>query len=575
MKKFLSILLTLAMMLSLIIVATLPTAAIDGEWTVVAQGKQEAEQIAEGSYSSVAGYHYDSEGFHLDAANWAYQTPWARFVSKQKVDLKEGVYMEIRIDEFNYSKGIDSWFNVMFTDEQVFTPGEATWGDASQNLIRPGNYNGTTYSQVAWYTGPFNFATFTEDLVGDVREEDHYFTVALSWDEANSTFAYTINGISAPESVITYLNEKWGGDESEAYVGFCFQHSVKGEGISCTLLKYGTSAETAQTPAGDDYADPIDNSANHVTAPIEENPSFDPGQPGIFMNGDFGSDIKDIPGSASGETLSVNEDGSMNVVAANKSSSTGVWTVRNSVSYDIADLPIAMIVTRNLCTCSEDDKDEGRCGAYESSNVYIMAGEQLNPEANCMTTATVSWDAYYIGEDSYLSIMVDTSDMEEIFSGRINAVRFDISNIITDVPGANVFDVCFVAFFASEDDANAYFENYLTSLGWEDPDADEETTTDAPAGDDTTVGGGEDVTNAPAGDDTTKAPEGDDTTNAPAGDDTTKAPEGDKKPEGTTAADDKDGDSKGGCGSVVGFGAIAIVAVASVAGFVSFKKKED
>ena len=77
MKKFLSILLTLAMMLSLIIVATLPTAAIDGEWTVVAQGKQETEQIGEDSYSSVAGYHYDNEGFHLDAANWAGHTPWA------------------------------------------------------------------------------------------------------------------------------------------------------------------------------------------------------------------------------------------------------------------------------------------------------------------------------------------------------------------------------------------------------------------------------------------------------------------------------------------------------------------
>jgi len=565
MKKFLSILLTLAMMLSLIIVATLPTAAIDGEWTVVAQGKQETEQIGEDSYSSVAGYHYDSEGFHLDAANWAGHTPWARFVSKQKVDLKDGVYMEIRIDEFNYSKGIDSWFNVMFTDEQVFTPGEATWGDASQNLIRPGNYNETTYSQVAWYTGPFNFATFTDNLVGDVREEDHYFTVALSWDEANTTFVYTINGISAPESVITYFNEKWGGDESEAYVGFCFQHNVKGESISCTLLKYGTSAEAAQAPAGDDYVNPTDYSTNYVTAPVVKNPSFDPGMPGIFMNGSLDSDIKNLPGSASGETITPNEDGSVKVVVPNSSSSMGAWIVENAVSYDIADLPVAMIVTRNLCTCSEEDKDEGRCCAYESSNVYLMTGDKLAADPSCMATASVSWDAYYIGEDSYLSIMLDTTDMEDMFSGRINSVRFDISGIRTDVPGANEFDVCFVAFFATEDDANAYFENYLTSLGWEDPDADEETTTVAPEG--TTVAP-EGTTVAPEG--TTVAPEG--TTVAPEG--TTAAPEGDKKPEGTTAAPDGD-KSRGGCGSVVGFGAIAIVAVASVAGFVSFKKKED
>ncbi len=43
----------------------------------------------------------------------------------------------------------------------------------------------------------------------------------------------------------------------------------------------------------------------------------------------------------------------------------------------------------------------------------------------------------------------------------------------------------------------------------------------------------------------------------------------------TTEAPETEAPAKSGCGSVVGFGAVAIVAVAAVAGMVSFKKKED
>ncbi len=66
---------------------------------------------------------------------------------------------------------------------------------------------------------------------------------------------------------------------------------------------------------------------------------------------------------------------------------------------------------------------------------------------------------------------------------------------------------------------------------------------------------------------TTAAPEG--TTATPEG--TTDAPEGTTAaPEGTTAAPEE----KGGCGSVVGFGAIAVVAIITAAGAISFKKKD-
>ena len=243
----------------------------------------------------------------------------------------------------------------------------------------------------------------------------------------------------------------------------------------------------------------------------------------------------------------------MKVVAQNSATSTGTWLVQNATSYAIEDLPIAMMVTRNLCTCSEEDlaDNNGICYASEESTVYLMTGEKLSADNECMTYAEVSWDAYVVGEDTYLSVMLDASDMGEVFSGRINGVRFDFKGVDITTPGANTFDICFVAFFATPEDANAYFEAYLTNLGWEDPNAgaDEETTEEETTVADETTVAGEDETTVAGEDETTVA--------------------------GGNNSGSTETPAKKGCKGVVGFGAVAVVAVATVAGFVSFKKKED
>ena len=531
----------MAMILSIVIIAAVPTSAVDGDWTVVARPEQERGELSEDKHESVAGYYYDATGFHMTAANWGGQTPLARFVSKAKIDLKDGVYMEIVIDEFT-SENVDCWYSIMLTDEQIAEPGKGFAGEAVENLIRP---NVPVPNTTTWYlTGDFkqqydpcdNVPVVKNDAKKDVLE------VAIAWEEG--TYTYTINGVSAPEVVITYMNQKWG-ENSEVYVGFCLQHTVKDGTVAASLVKYGHTKDDAAVPAGDDHEDPIDNSTNFVAAPVVENPTFEAGKPGIFMNGDVeGSDLKVIPTPVGGETITVNEDGSFSIVAANKCCPTGVWTVKNETSYAIEDLPIVMMVTKNLCTCTEDDKYDGLCGAMEESDVYLMTGDNLKPNDDFLVDASVSWDAYAVGDDTYLSMIVDASEMGSLFSGRINAVRFDIRNVNTSDPAASRFDVCFVAFFATEEDANAFFEAYLTNLGWENPDAGED---DVTTEEETT-----------AVDETTGADE------TPGAEDVTTAPQG-----GSTAP------AKKGCGSVVGFGAVAVVAVASVAGFVSFKKKED
>jgi hypothetical protein len=115
-----------------------------------------------------------------------------------------------------------------------------------------------------------------------------------------------------------------------------------------------------------------------------------------------------------------------------------------------------------------------------------------------------------------------------------------------------------IAFCASESEAYIY-------AGEEVPET-EAPDTDAPAGDET---------QAPAGDET-QAPAGNET-QAPAGDkDETKAPADDKDetkaPAGTNNDETKAPENKGGCKSVVGFGAAAILVAAAAA--VVLKKKD-
>ena len=102
--------------------------------------------------------------------------------------------------------------------------------------------------------------------------------------------------------------------------------------------------------------------------------------------------------------------------------------------------------------------------------------------------------------------------------------------------------VCYMGAFRSVEEAQAYTANRLSM----------DAITEEPT---------EEKTDAPTEEATTAAPEaGDDTTAAPEAGDTTAAPTVDE----TTAAE------KSGCGSVIGFGAVAVLAAASAA--VALKK---
>ena len=131
-------------------------------------------------------------------------------------------------------------------------------------------------------------------------------------------------------------------------------------------------------------------------------------------------------------------------------------------------------------------------------------------------------------------------DLTDLWEGRINSIRLDM-NMADET--LREFDLCFAGMFRSVDEAYAYANTWLstnTEVETKDPNATEEET-DAP-------------TEAPT-DEVTEAP-----TDAPQqGGDATEAP--------TEAPTDE---PKSGCGSVIGFSAVAILAAAAAA--VALKK---
>ena len=124
-------------------------------------------------------------------------------------------------------------------------------------------------------------------------------------------------------------------------------------------------------------------------------------------------------------------------------------SVKNSVSYDINDFPVLLVLTRNLCTCPVEDY----CFCFESCALYIMAGDDIAASddrsiRDVNANEFANGEAFEIDGDSYLYFCVDASEEAGWDAdGRINSIRFDISQIDITTPGKNEFDVCFAAFF--------------------------------------------------------------------------------------------------------------------------------
>ena len=288
-----------------------------------------------------------------------------------------------------------------------------------------------------------------------------------------------------------------------------------------------------------------------VPAEIKDASTVPAGQPSVFMNGSIvESHIMSKPVSLVGASLSVNDDYSVHVVVNKATADAGQWTVKYDVSYSVEDFPVCVALTRNLCTCRDEV-----CYGMEPCNMYLCTGEAIQPAPECLIKYLDMPDTpFTVGDDTYLMFYIDMSDPYAPFkaTGRINSVRVDFEDIDTQTPDKNAFDVCWIAFFRNVDEAEEYVMEYL-GITETDKNPAKETEGKTPTD-----------TEPPAGVDATEGKQNENPVESES------IPAGEKQTESKT-----DAPSRGGCGSVIGFGTITVIALASAMGTVSFRKKKD
>ena len=548
MKKLIALVIAALMILSMIPVMAISTsAAVEGMWTTYrgagsypALDDEPPEEGEEVLYPPEAGYEYTAEGFSVIQPDWSTTlAPFTTVSTKEPQNLKDGIYLKFRVDSYSYGGDIGSDHWICITLNTGKTEDGATEGtEAGQKTgkVQPGSANyGGGWLTLLRGTGDGNVTSIphltdpkTEDFNGtfvpqgagvsapaeldaDGREIN---TLEVSW--TGSEYEIKVNGVAHPDMAGTTAMLEKLSPTGDFFVGITMMDGYKGgDGAALTILEYGTSASDAAKPVGDDSKEPEENM--YVDYPIIDGSTIEANMPAILWNPDT-------------YTLKSGNNCVFNVLGDNTwrctASESAVFfslSPKRKWSYDAATFPVFGIMVRNLW--------------IDSGTLWYAAGE-YSGATNGLTVPFSIYDGEFYGEDEeYIFVPVDLTDLWE---GRINSIRLDM-NMADET--LREFDLCFAGMFRSVDEAYAYANTWLstnTEVETKDPNATEEET-DAP-------------TEAPT-DEVTEA-----STDAPQqGGDATEAP--------TEAPTDE---PKSGCGSVIGFSAVAILAAAAAA--VALKK---
>ena len=528
MKKLIALVIAVIMVVSMVPVMALSTsAAAEGEWAVL-RNPNTYKAEAEGEVVIPApGYQYTNEGLMTIAPDWSNYTPFFTVQTAEAKSLKDGFFMEVRIDDYPYGGedgSADHWISFNISDRANVAPGDIDFGNNWLCLIRgAGSGSASVQSFVTTQT--------TDEAVGSFGHKGDVAVTAPMDDDGRETYTFEVthdgtnydlkvNGVSVMGLAdITAKLDEWN-ENGEFYVGITMHCGIKDATTSITVTKAGTTAADATTPVGSDSREPEDNKL--VFGDLIDPATIPENTPALlwdatmttFKNDPQGVDLK----------LTAQGDNSYHLQATGPAPYFQ-WGIKSELTVNQSDFPVFAMLMKNFWG------DQG--------GIYYCAGEIMS----CRDDYKTSWSIYdegcqFYGEDEeYILVVVDMAALElidETNSGRIHNIRPFFS--VTDTTDLEIcqWDMCYMGFFRSVEEAQAYTAGRLSM----------EAATEAPT---------EEKTEAPT----------DAETDAPA-EDTTVA-EGE-----TTAAPNETEAPKEGCGSVIGFGAVAILAAAAAA--VALKK---
>ncbi len=563
MKKLITLLLAAIMVLTLIPAMAFSAYADEDEVEVVYPDPSDDfwsvwrdrgdYAVAEGEpYRPAVGYEYTNEGFKTISPVFGNYTVKANITTSRPVDLKDGFYMEVRVDEFAYAgekKDQDEWLAFSIADKALTGPandnsdhwcvllrgagnGEFHRGDAIGSFKNTAKTDSAPGSFVP--LGSFDAETYKNGLTVENGVETYTFEVSYDGSE------YTIKVNGAVLAGATGLTDHINSME-QTYVLFTMHSGVVGGKASATITKQGTSAADADVPTGSDSAEPEENLL--VYGDLVDASTVPENQPALIMDANKTSIKKDPTGS----NISLTPTGSgAYAVKASGDIPYFTWGIKRELTYNAQDFPVIVMMLKNFIG------NDG--GAYfcsgevaAATDKYMMGWSQWDDNAR-----------FYGADEEYTLVVMDFTEMiagDEALLGRFHSVRPHFGVDPNDEEMSQ-WSIEFMANFRSIEEAHAYAdawaeENIVIETG---ADTDAPVVTDAPID-----------TDAPADD--TDAPADD--TEAPVAGDTDAATDAETKAE--TKAE-TEAPAAEGCASVIGFGAVAVIAAAAAA--VVLKKKD-
>ena len=530
MKKLICLAIAAIMVLSMIPVMAISTsAAVEGDWNVLRNPATYEDEEKGEIVIPAPGYEYNSEGLMTISPDFTNYTPFFTVQTKEAQSLKDGIYLEFRVDDYPYGGEdgkADHWLSFNLSDRKNVAPGNVDFGENWLCLIRGAGAGAAecqsfiTNKSTDEAAGSFPLqgtTSITAEMDADGRE---IYTFEISFDGTAydvKVNGVTVGGMAAVSDKITAMNEN-----GELYVGITVHAGVTNASAGITVTKFGTSAANATTPVGDDSRQPEDNKL--VFGDVIDPNTIPENTPALlwdatmtsFKNDPQGVDLK----------LTAQGDNSYHLQATGPAPYFQ-WGIKSELTVNQSDFPVFAMLMKNFWG------DQG--------GLYYCSGEIMS----CRDDYKTGWTIYdegcqFYGEDEeYILVVVDMADLgliDETNAGRIHNIRPFFA--VTDTTDLEIcqWDMCYMGYFRSVEEAQAYTAARLNM----------DATTEAPT---------EEKTEAPTEDATTAAPEAE-----------TTAPTVDG--ENTTAAETEA--PKSGCGSVIGFSAVAILAAAAAA--VALKK---
>ena len=598
MKKLIALMLVSVLLLSAMISLITPISAADEEGIFNVLLSEDSERMTEEQKPPVPGYYYDETGFHTSSNGFKNFNPKFTVVSKEMYDIKNFTMTVVIHD---YSVAGDNWFSfTLWSESNGFAMGDTSgeYGDGWTSIIRARedgvlnrfeSWNQTKgkRSGVQVFSNIDNTQTAPLIFEPNVNEETGDITITFAIVDGS----VSVNGKVVGENTDKVISDRF--KDGMAYVGITLYNSDSSGEHNPTV---SITDINGLVPTGSDSREAEDKVRK--IAEIADSASIPANTPALWFDGTLEKTNNSLPADTRYCNVSFSDDNQNYRVTAENHVFYMQLDVPDSISYNASDFTYVAAIFKNYCTCSLADGESAvdYCtNTAESLHIRYCAGNVTAPNDDCIQKVESFYNVSPEGSTDLYTVAVLPVEHVE-WQGRINAIRLDFGNFESffGVEGRNTFEVMFVGVFKSGTDVmgfvkdfrdmNLDIESMVTSLHnceadgcidldkdgycdacWSempeisdcdhvDEDADEVCDN---CGANLATGSTETETETDTGaGDTTVAPDANDGTEAP-----------------TTEKTDDTSDEKGGCGSVVSMGALAIVAIVGT-GLV-IKKKED